>query len=470
MKKIIYIFSILTLFLLPVGCDLVDASDVHNPQITEEKLFEDASGGATPLLTGLKYQLANSLMYVATYNECISDNYDNTGTYLSSLLDKPRELTGSDNDLDSWLNGSYSNLEALRNLADFGLDVILPSDVNATPDDEARVHFYKGVCLLLLCENYPAFPVTEGGPLVNSDTSLEEAIAELNQSYTMLNTGDNAIACKAALARAYRLQGNKTSAVAAANDVLALSNDFLITCEYDDAYLQNYVNTFTVVRNVSYDMQPLPRLDFLDPKFIETTSAIPLLKAEEAYLILAEAAISDNNESAAKTNMINVLNLASTRATVLFTDDDPREGRGADPANSVKADAVADARTGLILDRTATLNIPAVSGTSLTEDYINGLSGKDNLYYALYLLRQEIFFSEGRRMTDLGIRLPVMNRQVEASAAVNTGDYGTTVIVPSYIPSGDEMDQFSISGNVITILHDMNRILVQNISEASPFE
>lgn len=470
MRKVIYIFSILMLFLLPVGCDLVDASDVHNPQITEEKLFEDASGGATPLLTGLKFQLANSLMYVATYNECVSDNYDNTGTFLSNLLDKPYELTGSVDDLDNWTNGAYSNLETLRNLADFGLNVILPSDVDATPEDEARVHFYKGVCLLLLCENYPAFPVTEGGPLVNSDTALEEAIAELNESYTMLNTGDNAIASKAALARAYRLQGNKTSAVAAANDALALSSDFLITCEYDDAYLPNYVNTFTVVRNVTYDMQPLPRLDFLDPKYTQTTSPISLLKAEEAYLILAEAAISDDNESAAKTNMINVINLAATRETVSFIDEDPREERGADPANSVKADASAEARTGLILDRTEAINIPTVSGTSLTEEYINNLSGKSNLYYALYLLRQEIFFSEGRRMSDLGIRLPVMNRQVEASAAVNVGDYGTTVIVPSYIPQSDEMDRFSIDGNVITILHDMNRILVENISEVSPFE
>ena len=74
-------------------------------------------------------------------------------------------------------------------------------------------------------------------------------------------------------------------------------------------------------------------------------------------------------------------------------------------------------------------------------------------------------------MSDLGIRLPVMQRQIEANPNVNEGDYGTSIFIPSYIPASDEMDRFTVdeSSGVVTMLHDMNKILVQNIGQVSPF-
>jgi hypothetical protein len=68
-------------------------------------------------------------------------------------------------------------------------------------------------------------------------------------------------------------------------------------------------------------------------------------------------------------------------------------------------------------------------------------------------------------------------QEYEQNPNINLGDPGTSVIVPGYIPSSRNMDLYepaspydaggSLTTNLITILHDMNRILVQN--SVSPF-
>ena len=64
-----------------------------------------------------------------------------------------------------------------------------------------------------------------------------------------------------------------------------------------------------------------------------------------------------------------------------------------------------------------------------------------------------------------------MNRQIDANPTINSGDYGTTVYVPSFIPDRNGMDQFSVdeTAGVVTITYDMNKIISQNIDEISPF-
>lgn len=62
-------------------------------------------------------------------------------------------------------------------------------------------------------------------------------------------------------------------------------------------------------------------------------------------------------------------------------------------------------REGLVLDRRAgDITVHQVSGTSVTVQDIASIGSVDDALYLLCLLRQEIFISEGRRMTDLGIR------------------------------------------------------------------
>jgi len=100
---------------------------------------------------------------------------------------------------------------------------------------------------------------------------------------------------------------------------------------------------------------------------------------------------------------------------------------------------------------------------------IDTLSSTYSHFRTLYLLRQEIFFLEGRRMSDLGIRLPVTQRQIDGNANITPGSPGTTVVVPDYIPATDEMRRFTTAGTTVTILWDMNKVLAANRSRVSPF-
>ena len=73
--------------LLYTGCDLIDPTEVENPAITQEKLFQDATGGAKPLITGLEYAFADAVNRSTYFLEVVSDNYVNVSTYISTQLD-----------------------------------------------------------------------------------------------------------------------------------------------------------------------------------------------------------------------------------------------------------------------------------------------------------------------------------------------------------------------------------------------
>jgi len=75
-------------------------------------------------------------------------------------------------------------------------------------------------------------------------------------------------------------------------------------------------------------------------------------------------------------------------------------------------------------------------------------------------------------MSDLGIRLPVMRRQMDVNSNFPAGSPGTTVVVPSYIPQGDEMDKFTINAaaKMVTIMHDVNQIIADNYNTMKPFK
>ncbi len=72
-------------------------------------------------------------------------------------------------------------------------------------------------------------------------------------------------------------------------------------------------------------------------------------------------------------------------------------------------------------------------------------------------------------MHDLGIRLPMMLREIDTNPNINEGDFGTLVSIPSYIPPSNELDLYNplvlydadenLLATEVTILHDMNRIL-----------
>ena len=111
-----------------------------------------------------------------------------------------------------------------------------------------------------------------------------------------------------------------------------------------------------------------------------------------------------------------------------------------------------------------TVQVPSVSGTSVTSEMIQAVSTADEALELLYLMRQEILISEGRRMFDLGMRFPTNTDEIDLNPNINAGDPITKPVIPSYIPLNEEMNAYTwdVAGKVVTILHNMNKVIVQN--------
>ncbi len=462
-KSMIIPGALLAAFAL-AGCDFLDPTDVRNPQTTEESLREGGTGATGPFLNGVAFAFSDAIEDVAYYTDVISDNYDNVATFISPETDFPRNIRPDDLTLNHTTSGPYFEIQELRALADFTITVVIPSDIQATPEQLAEAYFYRGMANLLAGENFQAAPVVEGGPAVPAAQLLQLALADFTQALNTNSQGDFATRIHIVRARAYRLLGDKTNAVQEANLALAGAGNFVFPARYDAANNINNPFQFAVSRALN-DVQPLPRLDFLDPKYIDRDSDIPAVKLEEAYLILAEAALSDGDNAGAVQQLVNAINLADSRPRRSFFDPDPRLGRP--QGGTVQASPTAPAIDGLILPRGAVVPVPTISATSLNAAAVAALTDAVAIFRTLYLARQEIFFYEGRRMNDLGIRLPMMELEIETNTSINAGDLGTAVLVPGYIPAGDGLDHFTIAGDNVIIAFDMNQILADN--RVSPF-
>lgn len=466
---------------LLAGCDAVDPTQVNNPTTTDEDLAQ-ASNPTEALLPGLRAQFARMInSYVVT--EVVTDNYSIHGTGIVEDLDHPGAIKPDlVNGTGTSVSGVYWNVQELRALADFVIDEIAPNDETASASSVAEAHYYRGMAFLTMGEVFSFAPHEEDGTPQPASTALTKALADLQAGAAF---GGQA---SAAMARAHRLMGDAGAAQSAANAVLAAAPSFLFTQAYDATTLNNTSVAFLVLRALQ-EMQPLPRLDFLDPKYTTRDAAIPIAKAEEMHLILAEAALASNDMSGGAEQLAAAIRLAETRDTVEFDDTDERRNKDLSlrPRNSeimIRADADSPFRAGLVLDRPAKdLEIPAVSGTSLDADSVAALDDANELWHALWLARQEILLLEGRRLADLGIKLPMMLREIDQNGNINEGDPGTTVEVPSWVPlnpryaidiyspvelyDGDGADAELLSTEV-TMGVDMNRILTEN--RASPFQ
>ncbi len=228
------------------------------------------------------------------------------------------------------------------------------------------------------------------------------------------------------------------------------------------------------------NFQPLPRLDFLDPKYPNrgTTiqSPIAFLKAEEAHLILAEAALQAGDVGGAQSRLQLLLTLVQSRTVELVDGTIQKRGRAGGKViypntsdTKVSAASGAPLVGGLVLTRQGPqVKVATTSGTSVTSAQINGIVTVDDGLYVLSLMRQEIFIAEGRRAADLGIRLPVSLQELTANPkAVASAPYATAQI-PSFVPLAYGMDAFTYDSvaKTVVIKFDMNRLIVQNKTSA----
>ncbi len=456
------------------ACDFLDPTAVDNPRTTDDELAA-AENPTASLLPGLRAQFARLVESASVVGEVASDNYSIHGTGLVKEYDFPRDISPSVSNSTGNVTGLYWNAQELKALASFVIDDIVPGDETATADEVAEAHYYRGMAYLHLGENFSYAPIEPDGAALPADQILDLAIGDLGSSSAF---GTRTVA---AMARAQRLKGDASAAVAAAQSALSGGGDFAFFQEYDASSIENTPHWYLVTRALQ-EMQPLPRLDFLDPKFLTREAGIAVAKAEEMHLIMAEAALAGNQLGQAAAHLSNAIGLALSRGTESFSDGDPRLNedlsiRPRDASILVRADTGSPYRAGLVLSRPGGTTQHVISGTSLDADSVAALTNADDLWHAFHLARQEIMFLEGRRMSDLGIRLPMMLREIESNPTINEGDPGTEPLVPSYIPAADQMDLFTpkspydenevLIATEVTMLVDMNRVLADN--RVSPF-
>jgi tetratricopeptide (TPR) repeat protein len=456
---------ILSAALVLSSCEL---TKVESPNVTDDVYV------TTPYITkswivGLRRQLALTLNQVIVNTELVSDNYFNNRTLSSKVFDIPQI---PNYDLD--VNNIQSAVHRLRELSEFGLSAVVPADKSTLPAEKAEMLFMNAYAHLLSAELFVGLPGSAKGPVLSPSEHYNLALSALEQAIALQTDPNEKLAYTLVKARVYYGLGNATKAKEAA--LAAMANKLLLKQVFFDGQnsAPNDFQTY-IFSSTNNEFAPLPRLDFLDPKYFHTTTIaqdqkpVSFVKSEEAYLILAEAQVSENDLGTAKTTLKNLLSDVVQKRPVFSLDDKKETRNGGNrtdyplKAVKVKFDANDSPREGYVLDRQAgNIAIATISGTKVTATDIDLAQSQDELLYLVYRLRQEIFFAEGRRMTDLGIRFPVSNTEQLNNPNVRP-EHGVAQI-PAFIPLNRAMDDFTndTGSGIVTMKYDMNKVLIAN--------
>lgn len=459
MKKISIALSLVfTLALTTVSC-------VDNPYVTEDNYLTKPNAGHSWII-GLQKQLALTTNIIVINAEITSDNYFNNYTQYSKVFDQP-QIDYFDPDV----NNLQASIQALREMATYGLEVVLPKDPTLTETDIAFLNFCKGYANLVGGELFLGLPESKLGKVIPAEEMLKRAVDDLGKAYALETKAENKNAYALFIARAQYRLGNKAEAQDYATRAIATPN-LLYNILFDG---KNSVPN--EMQNATYDalpnrLAPLPRLDYLDPKFFSVGTpqndqkALALAKGEEGYLILAELALANQDIAGSKHYLNQLLDVVAARPTELV--DDKKETRNGGirsdyPLKEVKVrfDANSPEKEGYVLDRQkGKILVSKVSGTKVTKTDIEGITAADDLLYTIYLLRQEIFISEGRRLSDLGIKYPIS--QIEAGNNAHVTAAYTKALIPDFIPAKAGMDDFTTDAatGTVTMKYDMNKVLV----------
>jgi len=465
--------GVLTVALSISACAQFDVTAVENPNVTSDAFLRTPDAART-WVRGTERAYLQAINAMMENVEISSDNYFNNYTTQSKVFDIPRF---DNQDLD--VRTMFTALARLRESATYGIDVVIKSDTLAQVRNEASLLYFRAMGSILAGEHFTGMPAVALGPLVDGRGHLQLAIEDLRRARSLSTDAAFRNACTAALARAHYRLGQRSEAVTEANALLAANPTFLYNVVFDA--VNGPSNTFQgLISSATNNYQVLPRMDFLDPKYpvrgAQQTSPMAMHKAEEAHLILAEALLAGNDLPAARTQLKSLLTLVQSRTTELVDSRTQQRGRAGGlvlyPDSSDYRVAFAAGEpfvSGLVLfRRTSTVRVPTVSGTSVTAARIDAITTLDDAYYVLYLMRQEIFLAEGRRMADLGMRYPVPLAEAQSNANLSaTADYMTAVI-PSFLPADTQMDGFTLdaAARTVVIRHDLNRLIASNRSSA----
>lgn len=463
--KRITLFSLI--IFLTVGCsDLVDFTEVENPNLSEASVVGQPNS-ASIWLTGIERQLANVLNEIVINAEIASDNYMNDQTFFNQFLDG-LNINSQDNDV---IDIEF-DIHRLREMAKFGTNEVGPGDPNIDATVSAEFLFFEGLSHLYAAMYYTGFPSEPGGAVLSSADNYARAIALFDQAIATNSLPEYHLA----KARAQYYTGDQAGALKSATDATTVSADFMRAAQFDELEEpDNVMEDALYERGTFDDLQPLPTLDFLDPKYSFNTAGeddpIRYLKAEEGWLIRIEAMIASGDLAAAQGMMGDLLALVQARG--MKEVDDSIEGRthfaeGTRPDSSC---IEVNGRMGLVLDRDqGNVMIPNISGTSLTQADIDGIGSEDDALYLLYRTRQEIFIAEGLRMADMGVKLVISEIEELQNDNVTSGGTGTTAQIPSFIEAvKDQLDGITYDPGSCTAstMIDLNMMLVNNKGDAA---
>jgi tetratricopeptide (TPR) repeat protein len=472
MKKLILFFVAIAI----VGCtgdfgDVVDFKEVENPNLSEASVVGQPNS-ASIWLTGLERQLALVFQETLTLAELGSDNYVNTQTFFNQFMDG-LEIQITDPDM----RDTQRDIQRLRELAVFGINAVGPGDPNYDAVTEAEFNYFEGLSYLFSAMYFSALPQEPVGVPIAASQHYQNAIASFDVAIALSAKPEYHLA----KARANYYLGNKSEAVNAATSALSLSTSFDRTVKFDES--NGPSNTFEDAlyeRATFDDLQPLPTLDFLDPKysFLDPNEDAPVhyMKAEEAYLILAEAALSDNDIVTARTNLNSLLDVIASREVRNIDDSIEQRSQVDEGSRPDNASIVVNGRSGLVLSRQeGNVDVPSVSGTSLTAADISAMQDDDAGLALLYRTRQEVFIAEGLRLVDMGVKLVIDENEILLNENINEGDLGTTPVIPSFISSvvGDlDAITYDAGAGVASTVIDLNAVLVANKTsdQVVPFE
>lgn len=472
MKRYFLVFGMAASFALP--------SCVKNPYFTEDKFLSEANA-AKSWSNGILRQLANTTNTVVINAELISDNYFNNYTQNSKVFDIP-QIDYFDVDV----NASQVDVQRLREMASYGLEKIVPADAGTTDKERAIMKFALAYSYLLSGEFFTAQPLSSKGEVFTSKQILEKALPLWDEAIAIEADADKKVAYTLLKARTYYNLGDAANAGKLANEVISKKKNVLFQAIYDGANGVNNEVQSCIFFSASQPNRfaPLPRLDFLDPKYYHVNivaneqKPVSLAKGEEAYLILAETQIASNDLPAARQTLKDMISqVINTRAVVPVNDNKENRNGGNRKdypltAVQVKFDANDTPRDGYVLNRQAgNVNVYTVSGTKVTDADLDAATTQDQMMYTLYRLRQEIFMAEGRRMNDLGIKLPVSQTEQLNNPYVKPEHIVKQL--PSFIPVNRGMDDFTVEAvsGMVTMKYDMNKVLIQNktAKEIFPF-
>lgn len=463
--------------MVTVGCIGLAGCVKDNPNITDE-VYLTTTNVSTTWLTGLRRQMALTMNQVIPNTELVSDNYFNNRTLSNKVFDIPQ----IDNfDLD--VNTTQSAIQRLREMTEYGLTTVVEADKATTNVQKAEMHFINAYAHLLSGELFVGLPGAAKGVVLTPAQHYAKAIASLDQAIALQSNATEKLVYTLLKARVYYNLGDAAQARTFAT--AAMANPLLLKQQAFDGQngAANIFQTYTF-SSTTNEFAPLPRLDFLDPKYYHTGTIaldqkpINYIKGEEAYLIVAEVQASANDLAGARTTLKNLLTeVIAKRPTAAVSDvNETRNGgnRNDYPLNavSVKFDDTDTERTGYVLNRKAgNITVYTVSGTKVTAANIDAATTQDALLYTIYRMRQEIFMSEGRRMSDLGIKFPVSQTEQLNNPNVKSNDL--VAQIPSFIPLNRGMDDFTnnTTTGVVTMKYDMNKVLVanKNAKEIFPF-